>query len=184
MLLLTEKHISLTAWQERTCSNQKETISNIKKKINREGHGYNQQKLVNIRSRLTGQQCTAKRHQHWGSCFNMAGPSTDWGKGYMLTKQEFWDLVNIRYGWLLSPTPWACACESNFNIEHVLTCKTGGLITLCNKRLRNITASLLIEVCHDIHIRSILQTLTGKKLEQGTASTVDEAKLEEAARVN
>ena len=29
-------------------------------------------------------------------------------EGYMFNKQEFWDLVNIRYGWPLSRTPRTC----------------------------------------------------------------------------
>ena len=36
---------------------------------------------------------------------------------------EFWDLVNIRYGWPLSRTSKTCTCGNNFNIEHALTCK-------------------------------------------------------------
>ena len=54
--LLTKEHISTMAQPERTYWIQKETINNIKKKIRREKQEYIQQKLVHIRSRLTGQQ--------------------------------------------------------------------------------------------------------------------------------
>ena len=77
----------------------------------------------------------------------------------MLNKQEFWDLVNIRYGWPLSRTPRMCICGSNFNIEHALTCKKGGFITLRHNSLRNITASLLKEVCRNIRTEPALQKL-------------------------
>ena len=53
--LLTEEHVSLIGRLERTYRIQKETINNIYKKTQRERQEYNQQKLVNIRSRLTGQ---------------------------------------------------------------------------------------------------------------------------------
>ena len=55
--LLTKKHVSLIAWQERTYRIQKETINNIKKKIKWDRQEYNQQKLTDIKSRLTSQQC-------------------------------------------------------------------------------------------------------------------------------
>ena len=53
-------------------------------------------------------------------------------------QKEFWDLVNVRYGWLLSQTQRTCSCGNNFVIEHALTCKKGGFITLHDNRLRNI----------------------------------------------
>ena len=71
---------------------------------------------------------------------------------------------------------------SNFNIEHALTCKKGGFITLHHNRLRSITSSLLKEVCHDIRIEPTLQKLTGEQFEQRTANTSDEARLDVAAR--
>ena len=100
----------------------------------------------------------------------------------MLNKQELLDLVNIRYGWPLSRTPRTCACGSNFKIEHALTCKKGGFITLRHNRQRSITASLLKEVCHDVRIEPTLQKLNGKQFEQRTANTSNEAILGVAAR--
>ena len=55
--LLTKEHVSLIALQERTYEIQKETINNIKKKIKRDIQEYNQQKLIDIKSRLSSQQC-------------------------------------------------------------------------------------------------------------------------------
>ena len=103
-------------------------------------------------------------------------------EGYMLNKQEFWDLVNIRHGWPLYRTPRTCTFGNNFNIEHALTRKKGGFITLRHNRLRNITASLLMEVRHDIRIEPTLQKLTGEQFEQKAVDTLDEARLDVAAR--
>ena len=100
----------------------------------------------------------------------------------MLSKQEFWDLVSIRYGWPLSRIPKTCACGSNFNIAHALTCKKGGFITLRHNRLRNIIVSLLKEVCHDVRIELTLQNPTGEQFEQQTANTSYEARLDVAVR--
>ena len=83
-------------------------------------------KTSNIRSKLTTQQSRLND-------INIEQRASTWlttlpieVKGYILNKQEFWDLVNIRYGWPLSRTLRTCACGSNVNIEHALTCKKGG----------------------------------------------------------
>ena len=97
----------------------------------------------------------------------------------MLNKQEFCDLGNVRYGWPLSQITRMCTCGKNFNIEHALTYKKGGLITLRQNRLRNSIASLLKEMGHDVRIEPALQKLTG---EQRAANTSDEARLDFVAR--
>ena len=51
--LLAKEHVSLITRQERTCGIRKETINNIKKKIRRDRQEYNQQKLMDIESRLS-----------------------------------------------------------------------------------------------------------------------------------
>ena len=179
---LTEEHVSLITRQERTYNIEKETLMNIKHKIKLQRQICNQQKLVNIRSKLTTQQCRLNdiNIEQGASTWLSTLPTED--EGYMLNKQEFWDLVNIRYGWPLSRTPRTCACGSNFNIEHALTCKKGGFITLRHNRLRNITASLLKELCHDVRFEPTLQKLTGEQFEQRAANTSDEARLDVAAR--
>ena len=37
-------------------------------------------------------------------------------EGYSLLKQEFWDLVKIRYGWPLSHLPNMCSCGEKCNL--------------------------------------------------------------------
>ena len=122
--------ISLITRQETTYGIQKETINNIKKKIKRNRQEYNQQKLIDIKSRLTSQQCRLNdiNTEQGASTWLSTLPIEE--EGYMLNKQEFWDLVNIRYGWPLSRTPRTCTCGNNFHIEHAFTCKKGGFITL------------------------------------------------------
>ena len=121
---LTEEHVSLITRQDRTYNIEKESLKYIKHKIKLEIQKCNQQKLVNIRSKLTIQQCGLNyiNIEQGASTWLTTLPIED--KGYMLNKQEFLDLVNIRYGCLLSQTPRTFACGSNFNIEHALTCKT------------------------------------------------------------
>ena len=171
--LLTKEHVSLIARQERTYGNQRETVNNIKKKIKWDRQEYNQQKLIDIKSRLTSQQCRLNdiNTEQGASTWLSTLPIEE--KGYMLNKQEFWDLVNIRMP--LSRTPRTCICRNNFNIEHARTCKKRGFITLRHKRLKNITVSLLKEVSRDVRTKSTLQKLIGDQFEERAANTSDEA---------
>ena len=45
-------------------------------------------------------------------------------EGYFLTKQLFYDLVQVRYVCKLSRVPEFCECCGNFSLHHALSCKT------------------------------------------------------------
>ena len=124
--LLTKEHVSLIARQERTYGNQRETVNNIKKKIKWDRQEYNQQKLIDIKSRLTSQQCRLNdiNTEQGASTWLSTLPIEE--ERYMLNKQEFWYLANIRYGYPLFRTPSTCTCGNNFNIEQALACKKEG----------------------------------------------------------
>ena len=103
-------------------------------------------------------------------------------EGYVLNKQNFWDLIRIRYGWELSRLQENCECGSKFSIEHALSCKKGGFITLRHNQIRNITANLLKEVCRDVSIEPHLQELTGESLNERSAIVAAEARSDVSAR--
>ena len=44
---------------------------------------------------------------------------------YALTKQLFWVLIRIRYGWKFSRTLEFCECGIRFSLQHALSCKKG-----------------------------------------------------------
>ena len=51
-----------------------------------------------------------------------------------------------------------------------------------SQQTKDITASLLKEVCHDVRTEPSLQKLTGEKFKRRTVNTSDEARLDVAAR--
>ena len=102
-------------------------------------------------------------------------------EGYHLNKQCFQDLLRIRYGWKLKHFPETCECGQNFSIDHALSCKKGGFISLRHNEIRNITAKLLNEVHHDVKIEPTLQPLTGENLPL-QSNTSEEARLDISAR--
>ena len=71
-----------------------------------------------------------------------------------------------------------CACGNSFTVEHVLSCPRGGFPTIRHNEIRDVTASLLTEVCHDVMIEPNLQPLTGEALTGATSNTADGARLD------
>ena len=75
-----------------------------------------------------------------------------------------------------------CACSKDFTVNHAMNCPTGGYPTIRHNELRNFTAALLSEECHDISIESYLQPLTGEQFSLASVNVEDGARLDVAAR--
>ena len=54
-------------------------------------------------------------------------------EGYSLSKQEFWDLAKIRYGWPLLRLPNMCSCGTKYDLQRSLSCKKEGFVSLRSK---------------------------------------------------
>ena len=146
-------------------------VQNIKQKIKSQKRQKHQAKLENIRSYLTEEQIRLNNlNQEQGSSSWLATlPISE--EEYDLTKQLFWDLIRIRYGWTLTRIPPAyCDSDEKFDIQHALSCKKGGLISLQHNLRRNIASSLLSEVCKDVRVKPQLQSLTGESFAPSTAT--------------
>ena len=102
--------------------------------------------------------------------------------GFALTKHEFWDAVRLRYGWTLTRLPAACACGERFDLTHALSCKKGGFVVQRHNELRDLTANLLDKVCRDVCVEPALHELTGETMQNRTANTSSEARLDVSAR--
>ena len=100
--------------------------------------------------------------------------------GFALHKSAFRDALSLRNGWSLQNPPSHCTCGYPFSIDHALTCKTGGFPAIRHNEVRDITASLLSEVCHGVTIEPHLQPLTGEVMSHNTAVTEDGARLDVA----
>ena len=86
-------------------------------------------------------------------------------------------IIKLRYGWCMPRIPSECACGNKFNIQHALSCKKGGFITLRHNEVRDITASFLNEVCKDVRKEPSLIKLTGEQINEKATKTGDEARL-------
>ena len=98
--------------------------------------------------------------------------------GFSLHKTAFQDALALRYGWMPSRTPSHCACGTNFSVDHALSCPKGGFPSIHHNEVRDITAELLSEVCHDVEVEPHLQPLSDERFQQKTANTQDGARLD------
>ena len=98
--------------------------------------------------------------------------------GFSLHKRAFADAIALRYGWTPPNLPTHCGCGVSFSVEHSLSCPKGGFPTIRHNQLRNMTASLLTEVCHDVEIESHLQPTSRDKCPNPNTNISDGARLD------
>ena len=82
--------------------------------------------------------------------------------GFALHKGAIRDALALRYGWSPANAPLNCACGTHFSVEHVMSCPKGGYPSIRHNEIRDLTATLLSEVCHNVSIEPHLQPMTGE----------------------
>ena len=73
-------------------------------------------------------------------------------------------------------------CGQVFNVEHALSCKKSGFITLHHNELRDFTANQLSDVCHDVRLEPQLKPLTGEIYHYNTSNTTEDVRVNVSAR--
>ena len=102
--------------------------------------------------------------------------------GFYLHKGEFRDALCLRYGWKVKNTPHSCNCGAQFTVDHAMICHMGGFPTIRHNEIRDITASLLTEVCNNVATEPTLQPLNGESMTARSANTDDGARADIRAR--
>ena len=73
----------------------------------------------------------------------------------------------------------SCTCGQPFTLTHSLHCPKGGFTHLRHltnqNESRDTLATLLDEVCHDVHKEPKLQSLEGESVHNKTTTTEDDA---------
>ena len=59
-------------------------------------------------------------------------------QGFQLNKEEFRDSLRLRYSLPLQNLPRFCPCGQSFTVEHALSIKKGGFITLRHDTIREV----------------------------------------------
>ena len=79
---------------------------------------------------------------------------------FALHKSTFHDAMALRYGWSPQRTPAHCACGTSFSVKHALSCPKGGLPSIRHNEIRDLTATLLTEVCSQVAVEPELQPVS------------------------
>ena len=98
--------------------------------------------------------------------------------GFALHKGAFRDALALRYGWRPTNMATTCVCGHSNDVQHALNCKVGGLPIHRHNDIRDLTASLISEVCPNTEIEPSLQPLTGESMERRSANTQDDSRLD------
>ena len=98
--------------------------------------------------------------------------------GFCLHKGVFHDALCLRYGWKPPLLPSRCVCDKPFSVEHALSCSYGEFPSIRHNEIRNLTAHLMSEVCHNVGIEPELQPLTGERFHFRSANVEDGARLD------
>ena len=176
---LTAPLVALIVAQDVSQIVDPEATSTIKKNIRKSNHLRKAQQASNINDQLPPQLkhsvdlATEKGSSSWLSVLRLEE------HGFYLHKGEFRDAICLRYGWRPGSTPQTCNCGAQFSVDHAMICHMGGFPTIRHNEIRDITASLLTEVCHNVTTEPPLQPLNG---ETRSANTDDGARLDIHAR--
>ena len=74
--------------------------------------------------------------------------------------------------------PSQCTCGNRFSVEHALSCAKDGFTIIGHNEVRDLTATLLTEVCHDVCIEPGLQPISHEVLTGATSNTQDGDRLD------
>ena len=102
--------------------------------------------------------------------------------GFTLNQAAFHDALALRYGWTPRDLPSTCDCGKQFSVQHALSCAKGGFTIVRHNEIRDVTASLLTDVCHDVCVEPDLQPVVGTVQLSGTSAIAqDGARLDISA---
>ena len=87
----------------------------------------------------------------------------------------------LRYHWTPPACPTFCSCGHDFTIDHSICCPKGGFPSLRHNEVRDLTATMMSEVCNNVSIEPHLQPLSGEALRFKTANSDSNAQLDIAA---
>ena len=77
-----------------------------------------------------------------------------------------------------SRLPSHCVCGKDFSLSHALSCPHGAFSIIRHNEIRNLTANLMSEVCHNVQIEPQLHPLSGETLHYQSSIQDDDAKVD------
>ena len=167
--------------QEHTLGDCHTTQQQLKCLAKSRKHSKQKQDAENLQKQLpaTLQRCMELSQEKGASVWLTALPIDNYG--FALHKSACRDALSLRYDWPFNNQPSYCNCGHSFSIDHALSCPTGGFPSIRHNEVRDITASLLSEVCHGVSVEPHLQSLSGETMSQRSANTDYNSRLDVSA---
>ena len=102
--------------------------------------------------------------------------------GFHLDKCSFQDALCLRYNFELHRLPLNCICGATYTTAHAISCTRGGFTIIRHNDIRDVTAEMLREVCHDVAAEPVLSPLSGESFICKTANLNEDARCDVSAR--
>ena len=179
---ITAPLVALIVSQSTVDTVDKNITSIIKKEVKKNNRKRQEERASAVYNQLTPElkRCVDLSKEKGSSSWLSVLPLEE--HGFYLHKGEFKDALCLRYGWNLVNTPQRCNCSTQFTVDHAMTCHMGGFPTIRHNEIRDITAFLLTEVCHNVCTEPQLQPLNGENMTAQSANTDDGARVDIRAR--
>ena len=97
--------------------------------------------------------------------------------GFSLSKADFRDAIDLRFGWNPPRLTSRCVCGEAFTVDHSLCCSHGGYLGIRHSEVRDLLGQLLDETCPNVSLEPTLQPLSGEQL-PSSSSTTQEARVD------
>ena len=98
--------------------------------------------------------------------------------GFVLHKCAYRDALALRYGCPPQGLAITCVCGSHLSVQHALSCPRGTFPIIRHNEIRDLPASLLTEVCHDVSVKPELQPIDGESMPNTTANSSQGVRLD------
>ena len=179
---ITAPLVALIVSQDATESADPNTTSTLKKEVKKRNHQRQDERARTVYDQLTSElkRCVDLSKEKGSSSWLSVLPLEE--HGFYLHKGEFRDALCLRFGWKPNNTPQTCNCGAQFTVDHAMICHMGGFPTIRHNEIRDITASLLTEVCNNVATEPPLQPLSGENMTARSANTDDGARVDIRAR--
>jgi len=92
------------------------------------------------------------------------------------SKQDFRDLIRMRYRKDIPGLPSICPCGSNYSLDHSQMCSLGGFIHMRHDDENRIFAYQAKQVFKDVEVEPSLQRLSGEEFKYKSANLNPEAR--------
>ena len=95
---------------------------------------------------------------------------------FHLHKGDFRDASSLQCGLMPLNTASTCHCGVSFSGDRAMICPYGGFPIIRHNEVRDLTATLLTEVCHNVATEPSLQPISAETFPNATANTADDAR--------